>query len=189
MKRSAVCEIIRRVWRRHRDDLRFSLISYRQHKTKQSESCLWCFRFDSFLASVCAAHQTQRQTVTLQTEGSWVKLWISHGERRCQCTVNGGRRRMSSHDMTERRKDQKERKRGNNSSWCKVQIWGLSTQQQSAGGCLTLAAAQSNMPLCWRGSAMGMCFFSFFWPRHWLGMLSWAGGGYSNVLSDAKIKK
>lgn len=102
--------------------------------------------------------------------------------------VNGARRRiMSSHDMTERKDHNRMRERargGNNSPWCKVQdLRFLPTVLFHLR--LTLAAAQSNMPLCWRGRAMGTCFLLFSWPRHWLGMLSWAGGGYSNILSDA----
>lgn len=80
--------------------------------------------------------------------------------------------------------NEKESERGNNSPWCKVQdLRFLPTALFHLR--LMLAAAQSNMPLCWRGRAMGTCFLLFSWPRHWLGMLSWAGGGYSNILSDA----
>lgn len=72
---------------------------------------------------------------------------------------HGGWRRMSSNITTERQTG-RERRVGHNSPWCKVQdrsflpavLFHLR---------LTLAAAQSNMPLCWRGRVMGTCFFFF----------------------------
>lgn len=111
----------------------------------------------------------------MQSDFTWWTIKLVH-----ITAMNGGRRIMSSHDMTERRdhsREREQRERGNNSSWCKVQdlrflpavLFHL---------CLTLAAAQSNMPLCWRGRAMGTCFLLFSWLRHWLGMLSGGGGGY-----------
>lgn len=157
----------------------------------KTEICLWRFRLDSFLASVSVEQQTRRQALTLQpqTDGSWVcwdnAIWF-HMVSDCASAHRCRERWEKKNDMTERRRDyERERERGNNSPWCKVQdlrfLPAVLFHRR-----LTLAAAQSNMPLCWRGRAMGTCFFLFFfWPRHWLGMLSWAGGGYSNILSDA----
>lgn len=100
--------------------------------------------------------------------------------------VNGGRGGMSSHDMTERRRDHKRERGETIALGVKCRILDFSQQ------CCSIDASHWQQPsqtcLCADvGELWEHVFFLsfFFWPRHWLGMLSWAGGGYSNILSDA----
>lgn len=78
--------------------------------------------------------------------------------------------------------EERKRERGNNSPRCKVQdlrFLPVPWTPHTGSGPVKHAFV-----LTWE--SYGNMFFSlFFWPRHWLGMLSWAGGGYSNILSDA----
>lgn len=75
---------------------------------------------------------------------------------------HGGWRRMSSNITTETQREWEiERRVGHNSPWCKVQDLSFLPAVLFHLR-LTLAAAQSNMPLCWRGRVKGTCFFFFF---------------------------
>lgn len=180
------------------DDLRVLIISgntrKKNPKTEQSKSA--CGVLDlivSWQVSPLSSSWTHRQALTLQsqTDGNWVwrdnAIWFHMpGDNTSAHRCRERREKKSEQPWYDGgKKGSRQRDRGNNSPWCKEQdlrflpavLFHLR---------LTLAAAQSNMPLCWRGRAMGTCFLLFSWPRHWLGMLSWAGGGYSNILGDAK---
>lgn len=186
---AARCGITANVWRNYQDDLRVLIISNRQHQkekkkrkqtqTEQSEKCLWCFGFDGFLAQ---EQQTHRQALTLQpqTDGSWQDnaIWFhmpGDNASAHRCPERREERRGEGRAAMIWQRGGRERVRGGNNE-CKVQdlrfLPALLLHLR-----LTLAAAQSNMPLCWRGRAMGTCFLLFSWLKLRLGMLglSWWG--------------
>lgn len=101
---------------------------------------------------------------------------------------DASRTRMSSHAMTEGKKGSQQRKKERRETIAlgvKCRIWDFSQQ------CCSIYASRWQQPsqtcLCADVGELWehVFFLSFSKPRHWLGMLGWAGGGYSNIFSDA----